>query len=673
MPGEHGRRTFLVGAGASVVPPAGLPLFFALRSYLIEQLNLPSEAVDGATQLAPETFMRALYEGGLPLELWLTRTLRQGHPNAVHTVLATALASGDQVWTVNVDELIEAASPVALKVAAYDDEVPDVDATLLKPHGTVSNGRYIFRSDQVVRPLPTGWAHRLVDDCAGRDVVVIGYAGLDVDLRLVLDDALAGANTITWFATTGDREGLIRRFPILDRDNTFHGEKSPDSLSPAFLDWADAEGLTGNVTPYQREAVTRRDDRQPAHLEGDTRLARAMLLERIGDRPGARAGLLEILLPRLTAQRQRLKAAAARLRTIELYGEAPWTKPFLTVAGSKLAWILPFALRRRLDRVDVTLLSSSHGLHAEARARAHRALDKHDPAILLGTAKAARFTGDLPGAIADASKAAELARASGDVDLLAHALFERAFAHMWAGELAIARMLVRDLHSGIDGLAGVRWIAWACWHQACLHLYDNRPDKAIAELQRAESLFEVDGIPAGQAAAITVQLTARRMLGDASEFEQLHRDKLASLRGTTGWTAYTEASIGLELAEWARTHGEPARAVELYHGIVGSSPDEPVHRTFALLGLAELERAAGRDNIALADEVRDILCDHPMAYIEAHLVVTDYLAGRVDSAVGLARIAAAAPDLTTRTGAPASDPSDYCLGKHPELHEIYLP
>lgn len=244
---------------------------------------------------------------------------------------------------------------------------------------------------------------------------------------------------------------------------------------------------------------------------------------------------------------------------------------------------------------------------------------------------------------------------------------------MWAGELEEARALVRDLHSGIDGLAGVRWIAWACWHQACLHLYDNQPREAIGELQRAESLFQVEGLPAGQAAAITVQLTARRMMCDGVEFDRLYREDLTKLRGSTGWTAYTDASIALELAEWARAHGDRGRAERLYRDVVEASADEPVHRTFALLGLAEVERARGRDNFALADEVRAVLVDHPMAYIDAHLTVTDFLARRVDAATGLARIDAVAPGLATRTGVTATDPSDYCLGAHPEFHEIYLP
>jgi hypothetical protein len=81
--------------------------------------------------------------------------------------------------------------------------------------------------------------------------------------------------------------------------------------------------------------------------------------------------------------------------------------------------VLPTKLRKRLDRVHVTLLSSYLG-HTEALERARRALDRQDPAIL---------------------------------DLLAHALFELAFAHLWAGDPAPspvggARAVLGDRRAG---------------------------------------------------------------------------------------------------------------------------------------------------------------------------------------------------------------------------------
>lgn len=164
-------RLFMVGAGASAAAPAQLPVFILLRAFLIKRLSLLDSAVAPAAELAPERFMQSIFDGGLPLETWLTQTLSAGEPNAVHHVLATALADGDTVWTVNVDELIERAAATAncpVIVTAFDEPEPTPRARLLKPHGTISRGRYIFRTDQVVRPLPGAWARRLHEEAAGR-------------------------------------------------------------------------------------------------------------------------------------------------------------------------------------------------------------------------------------------------------------------------------------------------------------------------------------------------------------------------------------------------------------------------------------------------------------------------------------------------------------------------
>lgn len=74
---ESGRRAFIAGAGASVGPPAGLPLFGRLREYLITQLRLTKDETMSAEALAPEAFMSCLHDGDLPLESWLTATLSQ--------------------------------------------------------------------------------------------------------------------------------------------------------------------------------------------------------------------------------------------------------------------------------------------------------------------------------------------------------------------------------------------------------------------------------------------------------------------------------------------------------------------------------------------------------------------------------------------------------------------
>jgi hypothetical protein len=588
----------------------------------------------------------------------------------VHTILGTALAGGDTVWTVNVDELIEAASSTAARVATYPDPAPEPTANLLKPHGSTSRGEYVFRSDQVVRPLPGPWQRRLLAACDNAHVVAIGYRAMDIDMRATLDEALAAAASITWFEAASECDALRERLPALRHPHAALHGTAPSSLSSEFVAWADAAGLTRNVTPAQRAAVARQSHRAIAALHGDPALARAMLLERIGNRLGARRELIRLILRPPIA---RAKRAAVGLRTIDLYGGASWTRPLMRWAAGPLQGHCPRACAQRLDRVHVTILSSHLGQHERAMRRASVAADQNDPAILLAEAKAARFAGDLTIAIRKAKEAEAAARdADGAIDELAHALFEQAFAYTWVGRYDEARQSLKELFSGVDGLAGIRWVAWAYWHHACLAIYANDQRTALLDLDRSYALFLSDQLPAGQVAALTVRLTAARLGGD----DDLFRNTLSAvqaMRGTRGWTNYTDASINQERVEWHRRNKDLAAAARLNELVVAASSDEPVHLGMGLITRAELERARGEDNIATADNVRDLLRRHPMAYISAHLAITDFLAGRDDAQRTLAAVAAAAPDLTTRSGRPPSDPLDFCLGLDPHYHELFLP
>lgn len=664
-------RTFLVGAGASAAAPARLPVFAVLRAYIIRRLDLAESAVEAASELAPERFMQSVSDGGLPLEAWLTETLSGGEPNAVHRILRKAIAGGDTVWTLNVDELIERAGKDPLVVSAFDDKAPESSARLLKPHGTVSRGHYIFRTDQVIRPLPSPWARRLQDDGDGHQVVVIGYAGADLDMRIALDDMLAVSADVTWFARESDRAQILGRFPSLRHGQCeFRGGADDGSLTPAFLSWADDHSLTSDLSPRLRDSAEQHAQlREPVHLPGDMRLAAALTLERVGDRKAARSGYLALMRTRPAS---RALQAARRVRTIDLYGGAAWTKPLLAVAASPAGPLLPRSMRGRLDRVHVTLLGSHQGDHKAAEQRARRVANPDDPAVILAPAKAARFTGRYSEAVSEAKRAEQAAAARDEIDILAHALYEQAFALTWSGQLGQARVVVNRLYSAVDGLAGIRWVAWAAWQMACLLVYANDHGTALQQLDRAETLFAADHLDAGIAAARTVRLTGLRMQGKDAEFLETER-QLAAMRETTGWTTYTDCSVNIERAEFARAHDDSTTAREFYEEIIRESPDEPIHRCLALLGLAELARATRTDNTAMLRQVRDELVQRPMAYIDAHLSIAEHLAGEISFEAALTRIAAAAPELPTRTGAQASSPQDYCLGTHSQLHELYLP
>jgi hypothetical protein len=131
--------------------------------------------------------------------------------------------------------------------------------------------------------------------------------------------------------------------------------------------------LTHNVTPEARAAVASRDERPIASIGGDTRLARALLLERVGARRAARRQLLTLLI---RPPRDRMVKAAKRLRTIDVYAGALWTKPLLWWCGGRLRNTAPLKLRLRLDRWHVTILSSHLGRHDAALARARRAMQR---------------------------------------------------------------------------------------------------------------------------------------------------------------------------------------------------------------------------------------------------------------------------------------------------------
>ena len=131
-------------------------MFGAIRERLMVALKVPGDLRGRVVRLAPELFMGCLAESGVDLEGWLTAGLIQGEPNFAHFVLAAALGAGAAVWTANVDTLIEQAAGglgAALSVAAYPQEDPGGASQLLKPHGSIDIGRYVFRSDQVICPL----------------------------------------------------------------------------------------------------------------------------------------------------------------------------------------------------------------------------------------------------------------------------------------------------------------------------------------------------------------------------------------------------------------------------------------------------------------------------------------------------------------------------------------
>src|SRR5688572_20712284 len=115
---EAGNVVFLVGAGISVDPPAGLPvapeLSRALAIDLSDQIRLPdrlrSRVAGAISRLRPEVLGDILVEhlGSSALNP-VSTLLRRGSSNRWHVFLAQALGYGCSVVTTNFDTLIEEA------------------------------------------------------------------------------------------------------------------------------------------------------------------------------------------------------------------------------------------------------------------------------------------------------------------------------------------------------------------------------------------------------------------------------------------------------------------------------------------------------------------------------------------------------------------------------------
>ena len=659
---------FLVGAGASYEWPASLPLFDELREAVVRDLAIPSELVTEASGLAPETFSYCLEQGGLQVSAWLTETLGDGQPNFVHHVLANAIATGATVWTTNVDQLVERAAVANIEVSSYPDLEPNPIARLIKVHGNTSTGEYIFSSDKVLKPLSGAWRGRLLADATEAELVVIGYAAADTDLRAVLAEVFDVAANITWFEFPGrPRDALRARFPILENKCKFLPRRGPN-LSRAILRWARSRGLDRAIP----EPLTRFEGRRSApsipSLKGRPELASALLSDLAGDRQRARAAFRHAIV-RSNGLRYSVRSTR-KIVALDLYDRRRWTRPLVALAASPLAPIVPRPLRRELDRIDITLLSSFEARHEAVLRRSKRVSDVSDPAILVAQAMAFRNVGDLATAEATAALALREAQERGAPSEAAHALNELILTRSWQGHLTSAREALTDMFEGFGSLASLLWIGWSWWHRGAIAVFENRPDEALMCFGRARECMSDRTALGGALNCDLASLAACRLAGDPQMFELIR----LGLRRHESWFDEVPSlrhALLIEDAEQARAENKPSLARELNERVISDPAARSVQRLLGNLGLAELDREAKSDSGAW-DRAWEEAEATGHGFIRGHLVITSALAGRISDAQAIRDLRTMGVELTPRRR-PARKASDYCLGPEPSRHAVFMP
>jgi SIR2-like domain len=275
------RLTLFLGAGASLAGESGLPLFGHLRTGFLRAAELEPEleefrdlrnALDGLLGfLAPEALLQRLDVGRVPVRSLMVEAFnrQEAAPNLVHSTVAWLLQHGATVWTTNYDTLVEeacAVTGVECLAWARAQGPPPMGANLLKVHGTLPSRAgtpprwgepdkeaLVFSSGQVLVSLPEPWARRLRADLEGRDVLVLGYRGADVDLYPLLLESLPKARTVRWFDTGAVEREILERFPFLERvsgdEASAHGGREEDAGSSLLV-------VSQNPTETFAEAVS---------------------------------------------------------------------------------------------------------------------------------------------------------------------------------------------------------------------------------------------------------------------------------------------------------------------------------------------------------------------------------------------------------------------------------
>ncbi|HEY0168979.1 MAG TPA: SIR2 family protein [Jatrophihabitans sp.] len=513
-------------------------------------------------------------------------------------MIAASLAAGATVWTANADGLIEKAYQELgsdLSVVSWPDD-PHVEDRLLKLHGSVTTSRYLFTSEQVVRPLAPAWARRLQDDIDGRDLIMFGYAGADLDVRPVLAKVMDRARSISWVCPDWEREQLLDRYPVLAAPgNELVGGPSYDDLLPAFRRLLAERGLTWDDARHATEPTRQRKPELRYPRPPCREWFRARLLLRLGEHDQAWTQLRRAL----TRTNPRLAPDIARA----MLSEGLYSRRSPLAARGLDALTQAHRLGRPARTVTRHAVRVATTLHAFYEydyewVRDHLDGDLSEPGALNARAVARRYLGNARDGIRDAQAAFEISRGSGEPDVAANAAFQLCYLTSWAGQDDQFLRWLAELRGQIDALASVRWLGWAHFQQARAAVQELDVAQAVQELNLAEDLLTADNTPGGALSCQILRLTAHRLDGDPDAHQRLTH----ALENGEQELAPTQAmSVQLEIAERLRRWPESSSmtAADLFGQVSRRRPARPFFQAWALAGLA-----ATADSLRLRAEHR---------------------------------------------------------------------
>ena len=607
-----GEPTLFLGAGVSVSLPAGAPLFRLVRDACAESLGIDVsdwEKTPRQTLLdhtIPEIFLAALTRAGLHLNTALANAVAGpigSQPNAVHHAVAKHLARGGCVWTTNWDTFIEEAyseltsRQLTVLVPGRDAPSRTTKGVLVKLHGTAKEPSTLrFLPSEVIPPLASPWAQRLIADMRNRPVIVVGYAGADVDIYPALNRALRQSALTYWLEMGGSwaqspAPGEVWRYELDGRlDWT-----DPAPTSGRHLLWCGvgavyatpSDGLlallgetvsAGPVPPW-RLSYQHVGDSLERFSPTRTMAPAAIALARgtLADRLGLSKLATQSFLRALVSSDPVVSSRAARLLTYKILRRVRQAPPPVTRALSAILWN---NARRTLMRGSTTWEAPT-----PAQVSADLSSPTHAPDILNDHAAATRWMGNLETAQQLARRAHHRSLEQ-DLDTpgrdwterIARASFEIANSALWQGR---HRLASDECRKGYMQLTGGKWAAWDFTMRAAIHAIADQADAAQEYIQLAENLVGLQRWEDAWASIYVTKAQCARLRGDIATAD----DAIHQAERWCAEYAQMQSMVRLEMAELDLTVGNTTVAQANLTRITAGSV--PITRGLAALRLAE--------------------------------------------------------------------------------------